>query len=235
MVDRKARAELVSTIDAFLSRKIKAFEFDDRQTRIAAATKDKTVRHASTRVWFYYDDLINHEVNLSKEQWDYFQRLRLLLQSQAEWCEVKGKWRWGLPQILAWCSLFFLSIVIWKWGIGWEFLVAEASVAIVWFALFGLSPARSVEEPRIAQCLPFESWMQLRRIRTATPQFVKFGYPLNASRQPLRTRENAIMMYVVPIPASLIFMPFILPFAAVPRRHVLRFIALEEIPNPNRF
>ena len=46
-------------------------------------------------MWFHYDDLKNHKVHATKEEWDYFNRLLLLLASEAEadFVRVRSPWR----------------------------------------------------------------------------------------------------------------------------------------------
>ncbi|MHB0961093.1 MAG: hypothetical protein ACYC0X_21805 [Pirellulaceae bacterium] len=56
-----------------------AFAFDDEITEIGTATADGTVHFVVDSLWYHYDDCRDHLAGLSKQEWDYFQRLVLLL------------------------------------------------------------------------------------------------------------------------------------------------------------
>src|SRR4051812_27167195 len=75
MLDRPARAELIRTISEYLGDGMTAIAFDERINEIADETEDKTVRDVVSALWFYYDDCRDHPVVLTKEEWNYFQRL----------------------------------------------------------------------------------------------------------------------------------------------------------------
>ena len=47
-------------------------------------SRDPTVRFVTQAVWYHYDDCLDHVVTLSKTEWDYFQRLLLLLESERQ-------------------------------------------------------------------------------------------------------------------------------------------------------
>jgi hypothetical protein len=54
----------------------------------AARTKDETVKHVADLLWYHYDDLEDHKVVASKAEWDFFQRLLLILKSDADLVEI---------------------------------------------------------------------------------------------------------------------------------------------------
>src|SRR5664279_5606260 len=81
-IDRPGRNALLAIMDDYLSGKIRTSEFQERLD--ALDTKDTTIRHIVYLVWFHYDDFIDHPVKLTRQEWNYFQRLRLILQSDAE-------------------------------------------------------------------------------------------------------------------------------------------------------
>jgi hypothetical protein len=79
MFSRYDREALVEVINRYLSDELTAFKLDDALSDIAARTKDETVNHVADLFWYHYDDVEDHKVVASKEQWDFFQRLLLIL------------------------------------------------------------------------------------------------------------------------------------------------------------
>src|SRR5438067_2522649 len=99
MLDRPARDKLIGAISEYLNETITAFTFDERITEIAG-TKDKTVRYVIDLLWFHYDDCKDHKVVLTEQEWNYFQRLILLLQSDSDVRE-SCVWHWSIRQLIA--------------------------------------------------------------------------------------------------------------------------------------
>src|SRR5690606_29691201 len=61
---------------------IKAFELDDALVRFHDSD-DSAVCFVASAMWFHYDDCTDHWVVASKGEWDYFQRVLLLLESNS--------------------------------------------------------------------------------------------------------------------------------------------------------
>jgi hypothetical protein len=99
MIDRAARDKVIATFEAYLDDRITAFEFDDRLQDIDS--EDRTVNEVVHAAWFHYDDCKDHKVHLSKPEWDYFQRLLLILRSDAE-LSSSEKRRWSWDHAIAW-------------------------------------------------------------------------------------------------------------------------------------
>ena len=78
-VDRLNRDALVAAINRYLDGETTAFKFDDEIFGIDS--DDPTISYLVRQLWLFYDDLKDHKAQLSKEAWDYFQRLVLVLQS----------------------------------------------------------------------------------------------------------------------------------------------------------
>ena len=72
-VDRKNRDLLIAAINRYLDGETTAFKFDDEIFGIKS--DDPTISYAVRQLWYFYDDLKDHKVRLSKEGWDYIQRL----------------------------------------------------------------------------------------------------------------------------------------------------------------
>ncbi len=93
-VDRQKRDGLTRTIRQFLSEQSSAFEFDEALDAYRVWT-DPTVRFVTNAVWYHYDDCDDHMVTLSKPEWDYFQRLLLLLDSDSQIAIASmRRWSW---------------------------------------------------------------------------------------------------------------------------------------------
>lgn len=102
MVDRTSRNQLSDVIRSYMDDQITAFDLDDNLEAIRAATNDKTVRTVVRELWLYYDD---HYVVASKKEWDDFNRLLLLLASDAEITGTKVRRIWHSSQLVAAVSL----------------------------------------------------------------------------------------------------------------------------------
>jgi len=61
-------------------------------------------------LWFHYDDLKDHKVIAAKAEWDYFNRLLLLLESDAELEEIKSGHKWHACQAIA-VLLWIFSLI----------------------------------------------------------------------------------------------------------------------------
>ena len=95
MIDRKARSEMCKAIRDYMAEGISAFELDDSLDCIAHDSRDSTVKFVTKLMWFHYDDCKDHKIVASKQEWDYFNRLLLLLESEAEadFVRVRTSWR----------------------------------------------------------------------------------------------------------------------------------------------
>ncbi len=96
--DNLSRHELAGLIRRFLASEIKAFQFDEELDRFHESS-DPIIRHVVHSVWHYYDDCVDHLVCLDKPQWDYLQRLLLML--DANCCiETECKRQWSPKQLV---------------------------------------------------------------------------------------------------------------------------------------
>ena len=83
MVIREDRNGLIQCINEYINGKIKSFEFDEKLD-LFRGSEDSTVRDISFELWFFYDDIIDHPVHATRRDWNYWQRLILILASGAE-------------------------------------------------------------------------------------------------------------------------------------------------------
>jgi len=174
MIDRLARDLTIEAIEAFLDDRITAFEFDDQLLEIE--TKDRTVDEIAYAAWFHYDDIKDHKVRLSKAEWDYFQRLLLLLRSDMEFTSTRKR-RWGWDHALACIGLASFLAISYLIGWGYELFLVAAPFGIL--SIF-ISRKRDREKPissmhDIAHA-PFTGFSQIRWLRKRVPTFIKQKY-----------------------------------------------------------
>lgn len=238
MVDRKARNLIIREIDHFLNDHISAFELDDRLSNIQ--TEDTTAQHVNQAVWLHYDDITDHPVNLNRAEWNYFQRLILLLRSEAELSQQKGRLHWGLDSILAAAS----CLLVWSLGFslfqnsGWHpgLLLIGLISSLIAFALnhhrtsppdhdshsTGIhhSACQAVIQP--AALSPFANLSQLRWLRQQTPQFEKQRYRSIIGNRRTRNRLaealGTIHANILAAFGWFFFSPLILALLALPWR-----------------
>jgi len=78
MVVAEDREGLRNCIREYLDEKITAFQFDEKLGAYRTS-QDETVSAVALEMWSYYDDLKDHNVVALKQEWDYWQRLLLVL------------------------------------------------------------------------------------------------------------------------------------------------------------
>ena len=117
MVDRISRDRLSELMRSYMDDQIDNIQFDETLHEIGGQTEDQTVRMAVRELWFHYDDCKEHFVVASKEQWGFFNRLLLLIASDAE-IAVTTRRSWHPSQSIAAVSLIlFVCLAILRgWG-----------------------------------------------------------------------------------------------------------------------
>lgn len=199
-VDRAHRDHLVEAMDGFLHDELSAFEFDKAIFSIRDQTKDETVQHVVCRLWHHYDDCTDHKVRLDPVEWNYFQRLRLLLQSDAA-LESSHRRIWSAAQIVAAVALAGFAWTVSQ--VGWGphlYLVALPFGAIS----IGLSVWRRRVYRKAMNCdvtlYPFSSVAQLLWVGQPVVGFRKERYREEIASRRVRDAgsalASALQMYV---------------------------------------
>ncbi len=214
MIDRAARDRVISEFEAYLDEQITAFEFDDRLQEIDS--EDRTVNEVIRAAWFHYDDCKNHKVCLSKPEWDYFQRLLLILASDAELSSSHSR-RWSWDHLIAWLALAaFVGIAV-VLGWGWHLTLWAVPFGIVSILISIYRRRREPEfEPREVACTPFESLSQISWLRRQFPRFQKRKYRAEIGGRKIRSKGEESFYRAFSYCYWLVFSPLVLLFQGFP-------------------
>ena len=215
MIDRTARTELSEAISAYLNDRLTAFEFDEAISEIAMRTKDATVEHMRRELWCFYDDCKDHPVVLTKQEWDYFQRLRLILDAGLELNVEQQRESWTILNKVAAGAVASFCLLLWGFDLSYCLLVVP--FGIVSMLLAGLR-RRNAVYPGKAEIalLPFESFGQIRQALVSTSQFRKQRYRSALAERKIRNAVESAFLAVQRHVAWLLAAPLVLAFQAIP-------------------
>jgi hypothetical protein len=187
MFSRYDRDNLVDVINRYLNEELTAFRLDEALSEIGAGTKDRTIEQVVQLLWCHYDDVEDHKVVATKEEWDYFQRLLLILQSDAEIVQETGERKWTVRQAVAAVCLTVFGLAVAKTGFGCHLLVVTMPLGVVSMLL---SHWRSSHEARRLHdqtaLMPFGSVSELLSLRRQVRNFAKARYPARLGSVPGR-------------------------------------------------
>ncbi len=220
MVDRDARNQMAQAIRSYMSEEITAFQFDDMLGEIEATSGDETVHFVRKQLWFFYDDCKDHPIAASKEEWDYFNRHLLLLESARELRMASPRWRWGSTNVIAAiCFVLCLPGLIPSIAGGFFYIYAlpfgPVSMALFWFNSRRERKTTSLMETALT---PFPSVRSLLDARREVSGFTKIKYPGSLAGRRIRSSVDEILMW---IPLSIIWCmlaPMALFFQMLPKR-----------------
>jgi hypothetical protein len=208
-----SRASLAALIESFLASEITAFQFDDHLDAFRDSD-DSVIRHVVNAVWYHYDDCDDHMVCFSKQQWDYFQRLLLLLASDCR-VETESKRHWSLKQLFSIISLGMFGFLALKLGWGYQLLILSIPFGLISIALAFWQPAiRPNPDPFASAIFPFATFADLANAYHASA-FRKKRYPKHIAKRTIRSpfmevfwRLHAYTMWLVFSPVPLLFQSF---------------------------
>lgn len=187
-IDRKNRDLLTKAIQEYLEEKITAFDFSDETFTISGQSKDPTVSYVAFALWHHYDDCKDHKVNLTKEEWDYFNRLVLLLESDAHVKVVKHR-NWSFTQIIAVSLLFLFCWHLYSYGFHPFLLFITAPLGVISILISRYQLKSSLKSiPSDIKLMPFNSFSQLRSIRRTVSDFIKKPYPDSLGPRQIRSK-----------------------------------------------
>jgi hypothetical protein len=214
---RYDRDSLIEVINRYLNEELTSFKLDEALSEIGTKTKDKTVEQVVQMLWYHYDDVENHKVVASKEEWDYFQRLLLFLKSDAGIVQERGERKWTARQAVAAVCLALFGLAAAKTGFGYHLLVVTIPLGIVSMLL---SHWRSRDNARRLHnqtvLVPFGSISELLSLRRKVRNFVKARYPARLGSRQIRGRVSAAAMWLHFGVVWLIFSPVALAFQMIP-------------------
>jgi hypothetical protein len=218
VVDRNCRDRLADTITRYANEEMTAFAFDEAIQTIGCASSDATVNFVVGALWFHYDDCKDHMAGLSKPEWDYFQRLILLLRSDSE-IEYQSRRRWSVRQPLAMLALAgFATCIAWL-GFG-EQVIAVAFAFGPISLLLAYWRRRSEGKPTQEELglTPFASFAELRSVRKGTTAFSKRRYPADAKIRNVHGRLGMFAAHLNGVVLWWFASPLVLLFQALPER-----------------
>jgi hypothetical protein len=217
MFSRYDRDSLVEVINRYLSEEITAFKLDEAISEIGARTKDETVKAVVDLFWYHYDDVEDHKVVASKEEWDYFQRLLLILKSDAEIVAETEKRRWTARQVVAAVCLASFGLAVVKTGFGCHLLFVTIPLGLV--SMLVAHWRSSVEARRLHEqtaLMPFGSVSELLSLRRKVNNFVKARYPARLGSRQIRSPVTSALMWLHFGVVWLIFSPVALVLQVLP-------------------
>ncbi|MBL8812697.1 MAG: hypothetical protein JNM43_21205 [Planctomycetaceae bacterium] len=162
-----------------------AFAFDE-QLDAYRGSEDPVIRHVVQEVWYHYDDCDDHLVCFSKQQWDYFQRLLLVLSSNCR-IETELHRHWSSKQLMAALSLCSFALMAMKSGWGSHLLILSIPFGLISMALSLWRPGVSTASDPYTQIIfPFATFSDLERAHRSSG-FRKTRYPKHIGTRQIRS------------------------------------------------
>lgn len=209
MIDRNARNALAALIRRYLDEQIKAFDLDEALDAFRDSD-DSGVRYVARTMWYHYDDCDDHWVVANKQQWDYFQRLLLLLESNSTVLQEHRR-QWSVTQLIAALLLAACVGIAVRFGVG--------SHLLIFFVPFGLA---SIAISRFRRPIfergayddivtPFSSISDLRTAYDSARHFRKRQFPRRIETRLIRSPVTSAfwtchmyLMWAILAPAPLL-------------------------------
>ncbi len=210
MVVIEERNELIQCINEYLDGKIQSFEFDEK-LGVFSDSKDSTVNHIVHELWFFYDDLVDHHVCADKSNWDYWQRLILILASGVEIEEgndIETTDNNGLSKIFALISLAVYGYLILTQSESrsfWKFVLWIVSIVICY--------EQQSDEPTVVprpDCYPFSNYSEIRKAVRLSGNSKKKKFPREIEGRRIREKSSEIVAYLAFLVGLFYFSPIFL-------------------------
>ncbi len=232
MVDRKARDRMAGALRSYMAEETTAFQFDEALSETRAATNDRTVAEVASLLWYHYDDFTDHKIRACREEWDYFNRLLLLLASDGEFETVRSWRRWGARQAVAATTLVGFLVAAVGHGFDKGLLILAlpfgvVSMALAWFS--ARQEKREAKSAAVALALtPFPSLTSLRAVRRSVTGFTKSRYPPTIAGRRIRAPFTGFVMLMPARLLWLVLSPVVLLVQALPERDCELRVVLPE-------
>jgi hypothetical protein len=216
MVDRASRDRMIQTIRSYMDEEITSDQFDDALAEISRATSDEGVSAVRQELWYVYDDLTDHPIVAYKHDWDYLNRLLLLLSSNAEiavervWCTRH------VPQGIAAFALAIYGFLVIRSGFtGTTLLILALPFGLI---TLGVARLRTWQNRILAAIEPFPSVRSLFAVRRSASGFIRRRYPQSRSARKVRGPVVRVMLWFYEIAIVAVLSPVLLLIQALPQR-----------------
>ena len=213
MIDRNARDKMIEAIEAYMDEKIGAFEFDDQIMEISCGCKDVAVQRSVNVLWFFYDDLVDHKITATKESWNLFHRILLLMKSDADMC-VSRQVIWSITQVIALICLLAIPIAAVCSGGTWPYPLCWFCAGVLSYAMsryrgkIGIDFAREYKEHY--DSYPFQTWWEIFQAAKSVPNFHKKKLRQEIFARKIRTRGSSVLINIASfLPLVFLWIPLI--------------------------
>lgn len=185
MIDRTARNNLAAWIRRYLDEQIKAFDLDEALDSFRDSD-DSGVRYVARTMWYHYDDCDDHLVVANKQQWDYFQRLLLLLESNSTVIQEHRR-HWSVTQLIAALLLAACIGIAIRFGVGSHLLILFVPFGLASIAISHCRRPIVERGPYDDIVTPFSSISDLRAAYDSALHFRKRQFPRRIETRLIRS------------------------------------------------
>jgi hypothetical protein len=226
-IDRVARDLAAQAIRSYMDEEIASTEFAETLDEVSSRTSEEGIRAVCRQLWYFYDDCKDHPVVASKQNWDYFNRVLLLLASGAEIRVETRRRALQIHQAAAGVALAVSVCLAALSGFTPETIAILAlptwlvSVALSW-----LNNRVSPADRRHAAIHPFPSAGSLLGVRRAMKSFPRRRYPAGMAARRIRGPVSNAILWLPSILLWMIFSPIVLLIQAIPGTEE-RFVILD--------
>ena len=219
-MDRKAREYLLGVVDGYLSGALGSVGYLERIEALPR-TRDHTAKMMVEELSLFAGDVTTYFRKLSKAEWDYLQRLCLVLRSDVEFAKRARRPVWNKIRVLAVAQIMVLAFAAYQFGVYGALLVSALISSCDVLLLHRLRP-KSPGKLNITQRSPFTSFAQLRACRMSTHEFRKVPYPAAAiARMPgPKPSKNRFLLNMLSVASMTFWWPVFMFGYCEPSEHV---------------
>ena len=216
IVDRKARDIVAAEVRRFLNGETTAFAFDHAIYDVES--DDPTVRDVVYCLWHHYDDCKDHTVTLSKPEWNYFQRLLLILESDRQIeSETTRTWRWS--QLFAFVALLTFAVLVFQLGFGRHLLMVSIPFGVISMLIAYFRQRTQQPDSSFVALTPFATFAELWDTYRDVEGFQKQRFRRELTDAQIRSEAMNRIMMIPTLIAWLIFAPLALLAQSLPERN----------------
>lgn len=223
MIVRQDRQKIVDLLQLYMDEKITAFTFDDELCKLYHS-KDHTAAWTAQQLWYYYDDIKDHKIHATKEVWDYFWRLRLLLESEAE-IDLFSNRYWQAEQLISFILLGVFVCIACFAGWGWFLAVITLVFGLAGIVLTKFNHNKNQID---IKTYPFAGFSEIKTVRKRISCFSKSAYPRHLKTRRIRGRFLELKVSMIGYLLMIVFSPFVLLWLSLPQKETHLSILLPE-------